>query len=116
MTTELEAELEQLSSALAEKGAELHDVIKEEKHRKEAELQVTTVLYLSLYNLINSDVLSGFAPQMFSKLNPSCPPHEVEEHLKSLMFSLLCCSRSRRRRGGPLCCRVSSCCTSPITR
>ncbi|XP_056288946.1 FSD1-like protein isoform X1 [Pseudoliparis swirei] len=39
VTTELEAELEQLSSALAEKGAELHDVIKEEKHRKEAELQ-----------------------------------------------------------------------------
>ncbi|TNN48993.1 hypothetical protein EYF80_040820 [Liparis tanakae] len=42
VTTELEAELEQLSSALAEKGAELRDVIKEEKQRKEAELQGLT--------------------------------------------------------------------------
>ncbi|XP_074473645.1 FSD1-like protein isoform X2 [Sebastes fasciatus] len=37
--SELEAELEQLSSALEEKGAGLRDVIKEEKQRKEAELQ-----------------------------------------------------------------------------
>ncbi|XP_010788725.1 FSD1-like protein isoform X4 [Notothenia coriiceps] len=37
--SELEAELEQLSSALDEKGAGLCDVIKEEKRRKEAELQ-----------------------------------------------------------------------------
>uniref|UniRef100_A0A8C2Z8X7 Fibronectin type III and SPRY domain containing 1-like n=1 Tax=Cyclopterus lumpus TaxID=8103 RepID=A0A8C2Z8X7_CYCLU len=39
VTLELEAELEQLSSALEEKGAALRDVIKEEKQRKEAELQ-----------------------------------------------------------------------------
>ncbi|KAL3049797.1 FSD1-like protein isoform X1 [Trematomus bernacchii] len=37
--SELEAELEELSSALEEKGAGLRDVIKEEKRRKEAELQ-----------------------------------------------------------------------------
>ncbi|XP_054468555.1 FSD1-like protein isoform X2 [Anoplopoma fimbria] len=37
--SELEAELEQLSSTLEEKGAVLRDVIKEEKQRKEAELQ-----------------------------------------------------------------------------
>ncbi|XP_039635415.1 FSD1-like protein isoform X2 [Perca fluviatilis] len=37
--SELEAELEQLSSALEERGAWLRDVIKEEKQRKEAELQ-----------------------------------------------------------------------------
>ncbi|XP_068430273.1 FSD1-like protein isoform X2 [Clinocottus analis] len=39
VTSELEAELEQLSSALEEKGAVLRDVIKEETQRKEAELQ-----------------------------------------------------------------------------
>ncbi|KAK9532127.1 hypothetical protein VZT92_009529 [Zoarces viviparus] len=38
VTSELEAELEQLSSALEEKGAALRDVIKEAKQRKEAEL------------------------------------------------------------------------------
>ncbi|XP_034751598.1 FSD1-like protein isoform X2 [Etheostoma cragini] len=37
--SELEAELEQLSSALEEAGAGLRDVITEEKQRKEAELQ-----------------------------------------------------------------------------
>ncbi|XP_022624145.1 FSD1-like protein [Seriola dumerili] len=37
--SDLEAELEQLSSALEEKGAELRYIIKEEKRRKEAELQ-----------------------------------------------------------------------------
>ncbi|XP_041667767.1 FSD1-like protein [Cheilinus undulatus] len=36
---ELEAELEQLSSALETKGAELRGIIKEEKQRKEVELQ-----------------------------------------------------------------------------
>lgn len=40
MVSELETELELLSSALEEKGLELHDIIKEEKQRKEAELQV----------------------------------------------------------------------------
>ena len=38
--SDLETELELLNSALEEKGAELRDVIKEEKRRKEAELQV----------------------------------------------------------------------------
>lgn len=38
--SDLEAELELLRSALEEKGVELHDIIKEEKLRKEAELQV----------------------------------------------------------------------------
>ncbi|XP_008324388.1 FSD1-like protein isoform X3 [Cynoglossus semilaevis] len=37
--TDLEAELEQLSCALHEKGEELRDIIKDEKCRKEAELQ-----------------------------------------------------------------------------
>ncbi|XP_043952361.1 FSD1-like protein isoform X3 [Gambusia affinis] len=37
--SELEAELEKLSSALEERGAQLRDIIKEEKRRKEAELQ-----------------------------------------------------------------------------
>lgn len=40
MTTELEAELEHLSSTLEETGAALRDAIKEEKQRKEAGLQV----------------------------------------------------------------------------
>ncbi|XP_069369820.1 FSD1-like protein isoform X2 [Paralichthys olivaceus] len=39
VTSDLEAELEQLHSALNEKGEELRDAIKEERHRKEAELQ-----------------------------------------------------------------------------
>lgn len=38
--SELEAELDQLSSALEEKRAELCCAIKEEQQRKEAELQV----------------------------------------------------------------------------
>ncbi|XP_058473707.1 FSD1-like protein isoform X1 [Solea solea] len=37
--TDLEEELELLSSALHERGEELRDIIREEKHRKEAELQ-----------------------------------------------------------------------------
>ncbi|XP_053196110.1 FSD1-like protein [Scomber japonicus] len=39
VTSDLEAELEQLSSALEEKGAELRGAIKEETQRKEAQLQ-----------------------------------------------------------------------------
>ncbi|XP_008303842.1 FSD1-like protein isoform X5 [Stegastes partitus] len=39
VTSDLEAELEQLRSALEEKGAELRHILKEEKQRKEAELQ-----------------------------------------------------------------------------
>lgn len=42
--SELEAELELLSSTLEEKGGELHDIIKEEKQRKEVELQVMKYL------------------------------------------------------------------------
>lgn len=38
--SDLEVELEQLSFALEEKGAELRGIIKDEKQRKEAELQV----------------------------------------------------------------------------
>ncbi|KAG8010393.1 FSD1-like protein, partial [Nibea albiflora] len=38
--SDLDAELELLSSTLEEKGAELRCIIKEEKLRKEAELQV----------------------------------------------------------------------------
>lgn len=43
--SELEVELEQLSTALDEKGVELRGVIKEEKRRKEVELQVNKLLY-----------------------------------------------------------------------
>lgn len=38
--SDLESELELLRSALEEKGRELHDIIREETQRKEAELQV----------------------------------------------------------------------------
>lgn len=40
MMSELEVELELLRSTLEEKGVGLRDIIKEEKQRKEAELQV----------------------------------------------------------------------------
>lgn len=43
--SDLEAELEKLNSALEEKGAELRYIIKEEKQRKEAELQVETLFF-----------------------------------------------------------------------
>ncbi|XP_029921034.1 FSD1-like protein isoform X1 [Myripristis murdjan] len=39
VTSQLEAELERLRAALEEKGAELRGAIREEQHRKEAELQ-----------------------------------------------------------------------------
>lgn len=48
MVSELETELELLSSALEEKRLELRDIIKEEKQRKEAELQVTKHLNVSI--------------------------------------------------------------------
>lgn len=48
--TELEAELELLSSALEDKGTELRGVIKEEKQRKEAELQVKKHLCFLRFN------------------------------------------------------------------
>lgn len=40
MTSGLEMELEKLSSALEEKGAELRDAVTQETQRREAELQV----------------------------------------------------------------------------
>lgn len=40
VTSELEEEIEKLSSALDEKAAELRDAIMQETQRKEAELQV----------------------------------------------------------------------------
>lgn len=50
--SELEAELEQLSSALEEKGAGLRYIIKEEKRRKEAELQVKTLIIIRNYSFV----------------------------------------------------------------
>lgn len=47
--SDLEAELEKLNSALEEKGAELRYIIKEEKQRKEAELQVETLFFNELF-------------------------------------------------------------------
>lgn len=44
--SELEAEIEQLNYALEQRGAELRDIIKQEKQRKEAELQVFTLIDL----------------------------------------------------------------------
>lgn len=41
--SELEAELQLLSSALDDKGAELCGIIKDETQRKEAELQVNII-------------------------------------------------------------------------
>lgn len=49
MMSDLEAELEKLNSALEEKGAELRYIIKEEKQRKEAELQVETLFFNELF-------------------------------------------------------------------
>uniref|UniRef100_A0A667YBZ9 Fibronectin type III and SPRY domain containing 1-like n=1 Tax=Myripristis murdjan TaxID=586833 RepID=A0A667YBZ9_9TELE len=60
VTSQLEAELERLRAALEEKGAELRGAIREEQHRKEAELQVNTLCFIlcagspaSLYFLFN---------------------------------------------------------------
>ncbi|XP_040014106.1 FSD1-like protein isoform X3 [Xiphias gladius] len=59
--SDLEAELEQLSSALEEKGAELRDVIKEERRRKEAELQKQ--LSEGKFALLSCEELLEFANQ-----------------------------------------------------
>lgn len=48
--SDLEAELELLRSILEEKGAELRCIIKEEKLRKEAELQVNALFSLLMIN------------------------------------------------------------------
>lgn len=50
--TDLEAELEQLSCALHEKGEELRDIIKDEKCRKEAELQVWDLIFFIYHFLM----------------------------------------------------------------
>lgn len=42
--SDLEAELELLSSTLVDKGVELRDIIKEETQRKETELQVKEII------------------------------------------------------------------------
>ncbi|XP_044030973.1 FSD1-like protein isoform X2 [Siniperca chuatsi] len=65
--SELEAELEQLSSALEEKGAELHGVIKEEKQRKEAELQKQ--LSEGKFALLSCEELLEFANQTLTITN-----------------------------------------------
>lgn len=52
--SELEAELEQLRSALEEKEAELCGIIKEEKQRKEAELHVKKLLFnLNFFHFVD---------------------------------------------------------------
>lgn len=43
VASDLEAELELLRSTLEEKGRELRDIIREERQRKEAELQVALI-------------------------------------------------------------------------
>lgn len=51
MTSELEVELEKLSSALEEKGVELREAIIEETQRKEVELQVKKLLVFKYFLL-----------------------------------------------------------------
>lgn len=48
MSSDLEVELELLRTTLETKGAELHDIIKGETQRKEAELQVREI-YIFLF-------------------------------------------------------------------
>ncbi|KAM9333880.1 FSD1-like protein [Symphorus nematophorus] len=67
VTSELEAELELLSSALEEKGAELRGVIKEEKQRKEAELQKQ--LSEGKFALLSCEELLEFANQTLTITN-----------------------------------------------
>lgn len=54
MSSDLEAELELLRTTLEMKGAELHDVIKGESQRKEAELQVRDTFIFVLFPSLNS--------------------------------------------------------------
>nr|XP_046230698.1 FSD1-like protein isoform X2 [Scatophagus argus] len=63
--SELEAELELLSSALDEKRAELHGDIKEEKQRKEAELQLSE----GKFALLSCEELLEFANQTLTITN-----------------------------------------------
>lgn len=54
MSSDLEEELELLRTTLEMKGAELHDVIKGESQRKEAELQVRDSFRFVLFPSLNS--------------------------------------------------------------
>ncbi|XP_035995742.1 FSD1-like protein isoform X1 [Fundulus heteroclitus] len=65
--SELEAELEGLSSALEERGAQLRDIIKEEKQRKEAELQ--RQLSEGNFALLSCKELLDFANQTLTITN-----------------------------------------------
>ncbi|XP_044190354.1 FSD1-like protein isoform X3 [Thunnus albacares] len=65
VTSELEAELERLSSALEEKGVELRGAIKEEKQRKEAELQLSE----GKFALLSCEELLEFANQTLNITN-----------------------------------------------
>ncbi|XP_045898027.1 FSD1-like protein isoform X2 [Micropterus dolomieu] len=65
--SELEAELEQLRSALEEKEAELCGVIKEEKQRKEAELHKQ--LLEGKFALLSCEELLEFANQTLTITN-----------------------------------------------
>ncbi|XP_072228257.1 FSD1-like protein isoform X2 [Leuresthes tenuis] len=65
--SELEVELEQLSSALEERGAHLRDIIKEEKQRKEAELQ--RQLSEGKFALLSCEELLEFANQTLTVTN-----------------------------------------------
>lgn len=73
--SELEAELEQLSSALEERGAQLRDIIGEEKQRKEAELQVQigdlSCLQFCVYSNIKSLPVSFPAADFRWKISSS---------------------------------------------
>ncbi|XP_034048097.1 FSD1-like protein isoform X2 [Thalassophryne amazonica] len=61
MMSELQLELQQLTSTLEDRGAELHDAIKEEKQRKEMELQKQ--LSDGQLALLSSEELLEFATQ-----------------------------------------------------
>ncbi|XP_023126408.1 FSD1-like protein isoform X1 [Amphiprion ocellaris] len=65
--SDLEAELEQLRSALEEKGVELHHIIKEEQQRKEAELQKQ--LSEGKFALLSCEELLEFANQTLTITN-----------------------------------------------
>ncbi|XP_073334629.1 FSD1-like protein isoform X2 [Pagrus major] len=65
--SELEAELQLLSSALDDKGAELRGIIKEETQRKEAELQ--TQLLEGKFALLSCEELLEFANQTLTITN-----------------------------------------------
>uniref|UniRef100_A0A1A8LXH5 Fibronectin type III and SPRY domain containing 1-like n=1 Tax=Nothobranchius pienaari TaxID=704102 RepID=A0A1A8LXH5_9TELE len=65
--SELEEELEKLSSALKERGAELGDIINKEKQRKEAELE--RQLLEGRFALLSCEELLEFANQTLSVTN-----------------------------------------------